>query len=113
MAKPRLALDVPRTKNTCFAWGGRGLLATGTKSGNIIVWNILESIAANKPIMHTNMYNASQVSIRSITWRSLFEENAIIASDMDGNINLYDLRDPFFPLKILRVRSMYYDSYMW
>ncbi|KAI8640074.1 WD40-repeat-containing domain protein [Parasitella parasitica] len=91
----------------CFAWGGYRNLACGTRSGSIVVWNILESLLQDTALIHVNIPNASLLAIRCIAWKSLFDDTILFSSDMDGNIHLHDLNDPFFPSKIFRVRHTY------
>lgn len=90
--------------NVCFAWGGLKKLVCGTKSGNIIVWNILESLLTKIPTMIVNISDASLLAIRSISWLSLIDEHIFFSSDSDGNVHLHDLNDPFMVSKIFRVR---------
>jgi WD40 repeat protein len=102
---PRLVLKLPRMYNLCFSWGGGyRKLACGTKSGNIVVWDILQSLLQTTPIVNINIPNASLLAIKCISWISLFDESLLISSDSDGNINLHDLKDPFLSSKIFRVR---------
>ncbi|KAI8083871.1 WD40-repeat-containing domain protein [Thamnidium elegans] len=103
----RLDLKLPRINNLCLAWGGYRKLACGTKSGNIVVWNILNSLLTKTPTVIVNIPDASLLSIRSITWSSLVDEDIIYSSDSDGNVLLFDLSDPFLPCKIFRVRCTY------
>lgn len=100
----RLDLKLPRIYNLCFAWGGYRKLACGTKAGNIVVWNILDSLLTKTPTVIVNILNASFLSIRSITWSSLIDGDIIYSSDADGNALLHDLSDPFLPSKIFRAR---------
>ncbi|KAL9555342.1 hypothetical protein MBANPS3_002405 [Mucor bainieri] len=106
----RLELKLPNSKGNsilCFAWGGYRKLACGTRSGSIVIWNALESLLQKKNIISVNIPNASMLAIRCIAWRSLFDETTLLSSDTDGNVILHDLRDPFFPYKIFRVRYPY------
>lgn len=89
----------------CFAWGGYKKLACGTKSGSIVIWNILDSLLSQLPTVNINIPNASSASIRIISWLSLLNENLIISSDLAGNILILDLQDPFMICKIFRMRS--------
>jgi hypothetical protein len=91
----------------CLAWGGYKSLACGTKLGGIVVWNILDSLGSQSPIVSVNIPNASLLAIRCITWLSLINQNIFISSDSDGNVNLHDLNDPFMVSKIFRVRCKY------
>ncbi|CEP10880.1 hypothetical protein [Parasitella parasitica] len=91
----------------CFAWGGYRNLACGTRSGSIVIWDIVESLLQDTVLVHVNIPNASLSPIRCIAWKSLFDEMTLFTSDMDGNILLHDLNDPFFPSKIFRVRHTY------
>lgn len=74
------------------------------RTGSIIIWDILESLLQKKDIISVNIPNASMLAVRCIAWRSLFDEATLLSSDTDGNVILHDLNDPFFPLKIFRVR---------
>lgn len=103
--KPRFMLDLPNTIYTCFGWGGDGLLASGTKAGAIIVWDILASLRRNTTELLVNIHHANSIPIRSIAWRSLFDKHTLLASDSDGHVYLYDLRDPFIPLNVQKIRS--------
>ncbi|CAO3626298.1 unnamed protein product [Mucor fragilis] len=106
----RLELKLPNSKENsivCFAWGGYRKLACGMRTGSIIIWDILESLLQKKDIISVNIPNASMLAVRCIAWRSLFDEATLLSSDTDGNVILHDLNDPFFPLKIFRVRYPY------
>lgn len=91
-----------------MSWGNYKSLACGTKSGSIIVWNILDSLLTARPSLTVNIHNASLVPIRDISWVSLLEHQPFfISSDADGTIFLHDLNDPFINLKIFRIRCTY------
>ncbi|EPB83806.1 hypothetical protein HMPREF1544_09439 [Mucor circinelloides 1006PhL] len=103
----RLELKLPNPKSNsilCFAWGGYRKLACGTRSGCIVIWDVLESLLQKNGIISVNIPNASMLGIRCIAWRSLFDEAILLSSDTDGNVILHDLNDPCFPHKIFRVR---------
>lgn len=105
-------MELPTQNNNiiCFAWGGYRKLACGTRSGSIVVWDILDSLLRNNNIINVHIPNASMLPIRCIAWKSLFDENILFTSDTDGTINLHDLNDPFFPSKIFRVRRRVEDT---
>ncbi|OAD03555.1 hypothetical protein MUCCIDRAFT_163114 [Mucor lusitanicus CBS 277.49] len=53
-SQARLELKLPNTKENsilCFAWGGYRKLACGTRSGSIVIWDVLESLLQKKGII--------------------------------------------------------------
>lgn len=105
--KPRLLLQLPRIYNLCFSWGGYHKLACGTKLGEIIVWDILDSLLNERPKVIVSIPNASLISIRSISWTTLLDGDVLVSSDSSGYLSVHDLKDPFMVYKMFRARSKY------
>ncbi|RCH99100.1 hypothetical protein CU098_010494 [Rhizopus stolonifer] len=103
----RLLLNMPKMKASCIAWGGYGRLAYGTTSGSVVVWDILGSLLQDKPKIIASIPRVSQLPIRCISWSSLFNKNLLLTSDLDGNILVHDLSDPFMTYKVFRRRTAF------
>lgn len=74
------------------------------------MWDILESLLQNTPIISVNIPDASVLPVRCVAWMSLLEDNILFYSNTEGNINLIDLKDPFIFAKIFRVRCKAKDD---
>ncbi|KAI8980348.1 hypothetical protein BDB01DRAFT_851955 [Pilobolus umbonatus] len=100
----RLELNINNTHFTCFEWGGQNRLACGHVSGNVILFNIYESLIRKHPYA-IQVFPVQTGYVTDLTWQNMINPYQLIVATNAGIFYLYDLKDPYSPKEYHKTSS--------